>query len=270
MLWYLTILSSLIATVVVVVAILANITQIAQFFGVDFHRLRRGRSAEAIIEGIIQSFQRMPLGPIEEALRSWEEDAKNAGTIINRQIAYLFSGFLYEASGDFRKALQYYTIAMELNYRVSDPYYAIGNFYYDISLLDLIIKRRFSINEDQLICTLKPDNETKKLFEKVTQEYELGSRYPFIHDITKFNVGLTSPHILDHRKRQIAGVLKGNSVITLHRLEMMKLGVWVTGVFPKDEELVSKTVAFAEKLINYAKENPDEFVGLLPLKEIMK
>lgn len=269
MLWYLAILSSLIAIVVAAVAVLANITQIAQYLGVDVHQLRRERSAEAIIENVFRqtsSFQRAPLGPFEEVLRTWEENARNAKTIIERQRAYLIAGQVHNASGEYRKALQYFTIAMELNTRIGDPYYAIGDLYYDILLLDLIIKRRFVINVDQLTCTLKPDEETKKIFEKVTQEYQLGSKYPLIHDIINSQIGLTTLHVVEYRKRQISGNLKGNTVINLHRLEMMKLIVWVTGAFPKDEELVSKIVTLTENLVNYAAEHPDEFVGLLPFK----
>jgi tetratricopeptide (TPR) repeat protein len=267
------ILSSLIAIVVASVALLANVTQIAQWFGVDVHQLRRERSTDAIIESVLHhtsSFQRVTFDRLEEFIRLVEEDARNAKTIIERQKAYLIAGQFREASGEYRKALKYFTIAMELNTRIGDPYYAMGNLYYDIALLDLIIKRRFVINTDQLICTLNPDDETKKIFEKITQEYHSGSTYPLIHDIIKSRLIVTSLHIVEYRKRQIAGTLKGNSVINLHRLEMMKLAVWVPAAFPKDKELISKTMTLSKNLITYAIEHPDEFVGLLPLGEIMK
>ncbi|MDO9028747.1 MAG: hypothetical protein Q7U68_07835 [Candidatus Roizmanbacteria bacterium] len=252
------------------IAVVANIAQISQWIGIDN---KNTSSPTEIIDNLLvytDTLRKTDFKPLDDLMKYLDEQQKNAINILERQRCLVTMGQFREASGYYSKAFKYFGMAKELDTRIGDPYYAIGNLYYDLALIDLIRKKRFEMNIEDLVCNFTPDEDTKKIFYKATQEFNSGAKHPLIDDLEPHKLITTSLHIIEHRKQQIDNVNAGSKIIKLHPLEKIRLMSWIPAIFPNDKELISNTTKFTKKLIDYAADHPEEFVGLLPLKEFLK
>lgn len=201
---------------------------------------------------------------LEEIIALYEQSSRDSSDPLRQMRDSIMVGQLYEASTDYRKALNSFTRAYEAAPDMADPYYAIGGLYYELALVDLVKKKRFTLDSVKLTFTLEPDGDSKAIFLRVLEEYDLGDDYPTYDKINPSdNIMLTSPYIVAHRKREINNFLAGSPTITLHRVELLLIIGIVQGIFPQDEQLIAETVTLTGNLLKYIEEHPEEFPGLL-------
>jgi hypothetical protein len=164
-------------------------------------------------------------------------------------------GVLYASACQYRKALGYYAMVQEINPRLADPYYTRGNVYYELALIDLIRKGRFTIDSEKLSWTLEPDADSEILFGEVLDEYKRGREYPTLEDPP-------SPLLIDmveHRARQINQFFNGSKSIALHPMELLQFVPWVSDIFPEDKELNDEVEKLRANLWDYLIEHPEDF-----------
>lgn len=262
-------LSSIGGTLLVIVAVVANFAQISQWLGISPPKLTSQLSSTELIENLLDvsevvSAKRKEWVQLEEYIRNQEQMCKEGHHDLGEIRCWVVLGQWYSAANKNRQALQYFTRAYEINPKIADPYYARGNVYYELALIDLIRKQKFSIDSDKLDCVLTPDEQSKVLFSRVMNEYEQGERYPTVQDIDPSSrLMVTSLHVVGHRKRQIMDVTKGGKTIRLHRLELLRLMTWIPAIYPDDKALNDRAVKLTENLFSYMKKHPEEFPYLL-------
>jgi tetratricopeptide (TPR) repeat protein len=176
----------------------------------------------------------------------------------------------YSSANQYRKALDTYTIARNLDTTLADPYYGLGNAYYDLAMIDLIRKRRFELDAEKLTFTVQPDQESAAIFGEVLQKYEQASELtPFVDLNPSGEFRLTSLTILTHRREQMNEFLEGTPTIRFHRMELLRAFIWLLAIFPEDEELQAQGNLLGRNLVEYMLQHPEEFPDI-PLSGLTK
>lgn len=168
------------------------------------------------------------------------------------------------AKRQYRLALDIFTSTVLLDPEIADGYYAIGNAYYDLALLDLIKRRRFSLDVNNMSMTLYPDVRTKIIFVEVSSWFDQATDYPRYNEIhPEAVIIVTAMNLTQHRLEQIQHVEQGESTLDIHLYELaIRVLTLPLAIFPEDTSLQRDVLATMEKLIKYISEHPGDFPGL--------
>lgn len=208
--------TSIISVLVGSIAIAANFAQIGQWAGIHPPKLSTTRPttrpATEIIESLLNTSDAITfdLENHTKLVSHFENKCKEDRTYMEEMKCWLILADLYSQSNNYRSALKSLTRAYEINPEIADSYYARGNVYFDLVVMDLVQKRSFFIDPDAITCTLTPDEESKTVLLRAMEEYDAGEKYPTLKNLEPQSPLVYSfLHIVGYNKRQIQDYIAG-------------------------------------------------------------
>jgi hypothetical protein len=143
--------------------------------------------------------------------------------------AYIILAQAWSVNANYRQVHQNLTIASQLDPRLSDSHYGLGNNYYDLALIDLVMGQKYTQSPDGPLL-FAPDETTRKLFKLSLDEYNLGKTLPnslSYTDSAGTKVVFYDPDKVDQRMRQ-ASLYTGNvPEETIFIEDQSKAGIWM-------------------------------------------
>ena len=154
---------------------------------------------------------------------------------------------------------------MEFDPKISDPYFALGNIYYDLAIVDLIKRGNYYIYPDNMSFILYPDDKSKNLFNKTLEEYRFGETYASnYYDLNLSRMFLISWTMVTYRKQQINDVLRGTPYISTNNksYEILIFANMAMIIHSKDEKVKEKCWELVSNVLTYMLESPEKFSGI--------
>jgi tetratricopeptide (TPR) repeat protein len=178
----------------------------------------------------------------------------NPDQSLERLRCLMVIGQVYYGASLYSDAYRCFLKAKEVDPRVADPYFSIGNLYYDLSLLHLIKERQFDFDKDTLKFTLFPDDDAKALFQLAQEEYSEGEKLKGLNEIdpSLMSMGNTTLILIDwplisHRKNQIDDVFSGSSSIRAQYSELISLPLEASIIYSTNKEFVGDMYQFQKR-----------------------
>ncbi|MBV9924804.1 MAG: hypothetical protein JOZ96_07145 [Acidobacteria bacterium] len=253
----------MLALLVGAIAVLANFSQIAQWLEIKPPQLTSQSAPQEIIDELISDSDSLILPFGADELGGREEECKKLDQNIKAAKCWTILGRNYATVNNYRKAFFCLDRAFEADARVADPFFERGETYFELAILDLVKKRRFTVSPQEISCSIAPDERSKVLFKKTLEEFSQAEKLPLIKEYLPDEENVTTLYMIGHRKKQIQMAFEGSSSIPLHKLDMMKVWMLVP-LYVKDEELTKKVSELNWNLLDYMKHHPDEFPHIFP------
>jgi len=173
-----------------------------------------------------------------------------------------------EAGYQWQAAISSINRARDINTRIADPYYKLGNLYYNLLLIGLIEAKRYRIlDERSLLVEVMPDSDSRILAGLVADQYQQGQGFPFLGpNVPPKNEIVTTQDTIAQNQQQIGAIMNGANVLTLSKFELLRFLNFLQGAYPNDKTVSQQEYVMMPALLDYMKQHPDEFpgVGFLP------
>ena len=171
---------------------------------------------------------------------------------------------LQEVGYQWQAAISSINRARNIDIRIADPYYKMGNLYYNLLLIGLIEARRYRVlDERALLVEVMPNSDSRILAGLVGDQYRQGKGLPFIGpNVPPKNEIVTTQDTISQNQQQITAIMNGASVLTLSRFELMRFLDFLAGAYPNDKTVSQQEYVMMPALLKYMKQHPDEFPGM--------
>jgi hypothetical protein len=277
---------ALVTAFLTLVASIGGLAETLQFFGVEPDRIPVVRrwfdppaatpaplSAKAVTDDVIAFANSLaptppPISPTVTAVhRKLEAIGARERTCQQdkRQACWLQLSLMYADSFEYTQALNAVQLALNADPSTRDPHYARGELLYNLSVLDLIKRRRFELDEDKLRFTVLPDERSRIMFQQALDAYTSGDGLPALQDTTSPDmILLTNLPVIEFHKRQLKAFAESLTPFDVHRVDLFKVLQWLETIHPGDDALKNDTLVLKVNLDNRLKSHPGEFPGIPP------
>ena len=250
----------LVGVIVACVAFFAHLAQIGQFLHITPPQLSTSATPAAILNELLN--QRPPCVhtkslPALDLVAIWEAKCKNLPPGKALATCRLLLGQFYTGDGRYQQALAVYNLARDGSVEMGDAYYARGNLFYELAVVDLARRGRIHINANALSATADVDDRILKLFSLVEFEYnEAAHRQLFS--------GVVPVQVSAFRLDQIRAVSAGAKQISFHKLELPEVVMLILCLNPRDATLQASGRHMLHDIYYYMRDHPNEFPGVPP------
>jgi len=255
---------------IIIITFAANLTAILDYFNIHLE-LKKSPSSNEVKNELLdfsdKTFTDLFLMKSVNNITIMKNNCVEEYAIYDKRRAscLTYIGQFYGSLFQYRSALNCLEEANEIDPKISDPYFAIGNIYYDLAIVDLIKREKYYIYPDNMSVILYPDDKSKNLFNKILEEYRLGETYASnYYDLNLSPMFLISWTTVTYRKQQINDVLRGSSYISINNksYEILSFALMATIIHPKDEKVEKQCRELMLNILTYMSESPEKFSGI--------
>jgi len=240
----------------VVISIIASCIQILSYFNVHQNDLFDNRVSPSYIvnnnfEYSDKIFKNTYINLLGNNLTGFLDEFENncsrdyPDLSLERLRCLVLTGQLFSGMSMYRDAYRCFSKAKGVDSRIADPYFSIGNIYYDLSLIDLLRKHNFDYDNDTLKFTLYPDDHTKELFKLAEEAYSDGDKLKTLEEIDPalLSMGnitfvLTDWPLISHRRKQIKEVFSGSRSISAAYSELIFLPLRAKYIYKSNDTFI--------------------------------
>jgi hypothetical protein len=137
--------------------------------------------------------------------------------------------FAYKTVLNYRKALEQMVIVSNGDPTLSDPHYGMGDIYYDLALLDMLVRKKFS-SHDNGALRFEPDATTRLIFGKAMEEYSMARSQT--GSLTVYDNGrrivFSDKEGAERRFQQASVYISGAPENAIFTLDQEKAYLWLT------------------------------------------
>ena len=160
-----------------------------------------------------------------------------------------------QSAGYYRESLTEATRARKMDQTLADPYYVLGSIYYDLALIDLLIRHRVRVESNMIEAA--PDERTWPLLQMALAQYAEGERR---RPYRTTNGGMiTYMPVVTHRRISAREVLEGGvKDLPAHNQEIFRFMAW-TLVLGERGPVTTDIVRLGKELLTRAREQPERY-----------
>jgi tetratricopeptide (TPR) repeat protein len=251
---------------VAIVGVAAGIAAIFAYVGFNPFALTPPKPAN-VLEQALNATSTLPtisqLQPLETKTQAACVQADEGDTPVSASKCWLGLSSLYVGTNQYRLALGAIERALDEDVRVADPYYALGNLYYELLLFDAVRARRFQIvKPQQLLVNIEPNDDSVALAHLASAEFQQAQGLPFIGtNVFPRQVQVTSQQQIAQTQSALNAITNGASELPLVPTDVLALDVFVKEVYPQDQALQYESSLMSHPLEQYFGSHPDMFPG---------